>query len=133
MDWNAINTGLQVVQVAGLALVGVYQWADRRHRATRAQIQAVRDDLDARLDDMAPRLARVEERTAHEPPCGDCEARLSRLEERTAHLPGATEIARLHERIDTLTGELREVIGTLNQLNSLIHVIHEHLLDKGRA
>lgn len=58
---------LDVVQWATTIGVGLYVWASSRHRATRTQIDKLRDRHDSRLDNHGDRLTRAEEQLRHLP------------------------------------------------------------------
>ncbi len=58
---------VDLAQFAVTLLVGLYVWISNRHRATRGQIEKVRDEHEARLQNHSNRVTSIEEQLRHMP------------------------------------------------------------------
>jgi archaellum component FlaC len=114
MDYSAAKFWFDVVQTVLIAVIGLQNWFGKRHAATEADIKALKNDIDSKLNAQAERLTRVEQ---------DLE-----------HAPGKEDFIRLHARMDDVKddiGDLNKVIGTLQggfdqvsrQLNDMINFL----------
>lgn len=70
-------------------LVGVYVWASNRHRATREQIEDVRESHDKRLQTHSERI--------------------TSMEEHLRHMPDGQTIKELTSQLSALHGDFREL------------------------
>lgn len=110
MDWGLWKVAADVIQFAITSAVGIYVWAVNRNRVTNERISTLQSDMDDRLDDHADRLARVEEQVRHAPDDAD--------------------IARVHARIDEVSGALKRLEGESAAQTHVLRLIHEHLMRK---
>lgn len=80
---------VDVLQWLTTVSVGVYVWLSNRHRATRAQIEKVRDSHESRLQNHSDRL--------------------TALEEHLRHMPDGQTIKELTSELQKLHGDFREL------------------------
>jgi hypothetical protein len=109
MDYSAAKFWFDVVQTVLIAVIGLQNWFGKRHAATEADIKALKNDIDSKLNAQAERLTRVEQ---------DLE-----------HVPGKEDFFRVHERLDRVCADLAELTGEFHAGNSLLKTIHQYLMN----
>lgn len=109
MQYETIKIWIDLTQWLTTAAVGLYVYAVNRHRVTNARISALEEHVDKRMDDHSDRLAR--------------------LEQDARHAPSHEDLKRIHHRLDSVNGELREMRGEFHAANRTLELIHQHLLD----
>jgi hypothetical protein len=110
MDYSAAKFWFDVVQTVLIAVIGLQNWFGKRHAATEADIKALKNDIDSKLNAQAERLTRVEQ---------DLE-----------HVPGKEDFFRVHERLDKVAGDLAGLTGEFHACTKLLQTIHQYLMDK---
>lgn len=96
-----VDVSWNIAQFLATALVAAYAWVESRQRATREQLEAVREAHEARLS----ALERVQAATL----------------ERLTHLPTGTELHRLEVAVTELRGEVRGSVGGMSQKLDSVH------------
>lgn len=99
-----------VIQTLLIAIIGVMNWLNNRQRVTTATIATLETGLDSRIDEHSTRLARVEQDIKH--------------------VPDHNDFKRVHQRLDVLNGELKELKGEFHSMRSTLSLIHQYLMDK---
>lgn len=129
-DISLIDLGLKFLNLGVTLVVGVYVWISNRNRVTNERItlleaktssdlakvrdtatlgiQEMRSDVDDRLDLNAQQLAR--------------------LEEAGRHAMTRSDLGRIHQRIDEVSAEMREMKGKFAGASNTLDLIHKHLL-----
>lgn len=70
----------------------------------------------------------------HLPTARGCAAHLDRIakvEEAQRHAPDRSDLGRLHQRIDRVSEDMREVKGGLDETRRTLALIHDYLLHGG--
>jgi len=96
-------------------LLGAYVWFVSREKATRAEIKAVRDDVQG-----------LKGRQAEN--CSLHLARTTTLEERAKNAPTHADIGQVHDRITKVSGGVDELKGMLRGVTSNVNLLVEHHL-----
>jgi septation ring formation regulator EzrA len=105
VDFQALDFWWSVLQTVILAFVAFYTYLTNRSKANRAAI----DRLDSRVTQIAERVTLVENDLRH--------------------LPTQDDIKRLHERMDCVSAEMKEIKGEFSTARRTLDMIHEHLLN----
>lgn len=98
-----------IVQLLINAAIGIYVWISNRQRVTVERINQLERDVDSRLDIHSDRLTRVEVSAGAAPTHDD--------------------LKRLHQRLDSVNGELQNLTGQFKTTNNTLILIHEYLLN----
>ena len=109
MDYALIRLFIDIVQFVITGGVGIYVYVVNRHRVTATRIAQLEQNLDLRLDDYGERLAR--------------------LEQDARHAPSHDDLKRVHQRLDTVSGELKQLNGEFAGARRTLELIHEFLLN----
>lgn len=111
MDYTALDfwwkTSITVINMA----IGVYLWWERHNNATAKRIEHLEEDVDKRLDSHARQL--------------------SRMDEHLKHVPTDSDLTQIHQRIDALMSEFKEVKGEFHQANHTLKMLHQYMLTRG--
>ncbi|MBA2411075.1 MAG: hypothetical protein H0V62_15380 [Gammaproteobacteria bacterium] len=117
IDYIAVRFWLDLLQLIGIVVIGIYAWWQGRSRATTAAIDRVethgrqaREQQDVRLREHNDRVLR--------------------LEEQIGHLPGRNESDMLSTRIGEINARVAEVAAEAKATNHLLAVVHQHLLER---
>lgn len=111
MDLEIAKFALQVVNLAGTGAVALYMYLVNRNRVTNERITALEDKVDARIDDHADRLARIE--TA------------------AGRAPSHEDIGKLYERVNALSGTVSELKGVLTGVSDTLRLILSRVTERG--
>lgn len=114
LDSETIKTILLVINMLGELAIGVWLYLEKRNDKTNERVDAVakslkslEKDVDARLDDMSPRLKAVE----------------TQLE----NMPTHDDLGELHEKINGVARELSDLNGNVSGMKHLLHSIDDYL------
>jgi len=110
MDYQSFSFWFGVIQWLTTVGVWIYVWNVNRNRVTDERISALEEHVDTKIDGHADRLAR--------------------LEQDARHAPSHNDLKRLHQRLDEVNGELKEMRGEFSAANRTLSLIHQHLLEK---
>lgn len=111
LDYDAMKFWIDALQLAGIAVIGAHSWISNRHRVTSERIAKLEDDMDTRLDTHTDRL--------------------TALEVRAGAAPTHDDLKRLHQRLDNMNGELKELRGEFQSAGRTLNMIHDYLLNHG--
>lgn len=100
-------------------LLGFYVWSVTREQATRTEIKAVRDDLQAMKDNQA--LS-----------CGNHHARTTTLEERVKNAPTHNDLGAVYDRINMVKGGVDEMSGMLKFVSTQVGLLVKHHMHEGK-
>jgi len=123
VEYEKFKFWFSVLQWLTTAGVWLYAWNVNRNRVTtdhiarveregKADVNKLETQMDARHDNHADRLAR--------------------LEQNAKHAPSHEDLKRLHKRLDAMNGELKEMRGEFSAANRTLTLIHQTLLDGGK-
>lgn len=109
IDYSALDfwwkTSITLINLA----IGAYLFWERHNDATSKRIQHLETDVDKRLDNHSRQL--------------------SRIDEHLKHVPTDNDLNVIHQRIDALLSEFKEVKGEFHAANHMLKVIHQHMLN----
>ncbi len=108
MGYEGVKFWFDAAQTIMIALIGIMNWLNNRQRITSATITKLENSIDDRLDGQLERLARVEQDIKHS--------------------PGHDDFKRVHQRLDTVNGELKELTGEFHSMRHTLNMIHQHLM-----
>lgn len=111
MDYAALDFWWKVSITLLNMGIGIYLFWERHNDGTSRHIDKMETDLDARLDDHASRLAKVEARVEL--------------------LPSHDDLGDLHERINHVSSGMDTLTGELSGIKTTLNMIHQHLLNGG--
>ncbi len=109
INYDAIRAWVDIVQIAGTVLIGIYVWITGRQRVTDQNLKTFKTKINSRLD-------------GH----GD---RITRIESDVNHMPTHHDMAALSGRIEALHGDVHELVGTMTGLRRAVDLMNEHLLN----
>ena len=104
MDYEAAKFWLEVVMIVTNIALWLFVWNSNKNRATNTKIDSVEQEIEAKLEDHAEKLGRMDER----------------LKVAISH----TELKPVYDRINNMDKQLGEINGKLHTLD----LIHEMLL-----
>jgi archaellum component FlaC len=104
IDWKIVIDLAQWITTLGIAF---FVWISGKQRATRSQINEVKDAADARLD-------------RHE-------QRLTKMEEHIRHMPSASDFKELSDRLHQFHGDLREVSTEVKNFRELTGMVRRQI------
>lgn len=137
---------LQLVQVAGLAILGLFAWITRRDSVQREALGALEEKIELALqrdqDEMLQGLGDVRVaveslREKQGSQLGDLDRRLTRVEADTSHQISREEmrlmndrIDKVHERVSGISRSLAEMQGESKITARMVSEINEYLRDQ---
>lgn len=107
--WTAMRFFLDLTVVIFAGAIGVFSWWKTKtavHQAALDQTNERVADLERQVRDVAADLR---------------------------HIPSHTDLAQIHEKVNSLSGTMREVRGELAGINRTLGLINEYLLNKGSS
>lgn len=110
IDYGAAQFWLNVMNLVGLVLLGLYTWVVNRTKANRGAIDRVDSKVSA------------------------IDLRLTQLETDVRHLPDDDDLGEIHEKVNAIAGNMAEIKGQLVALNGNFALLFEDRLNmRGRA
>ncbi len=109
MNVGLVMNWIEILHASVTTVLAIFVWLLSRQHVTAERISQLEADIDERLD-------------KH----GD---RLTRLEVSAGAAPTHEDLKRLHQRLDSLNGELHNLTGQFKITNETLLLIHEHLLN----
>lgn len=106
VDYTALRFWIDVLYLGGVIAVGIYAWVVNRSKANRSAI----DELDGRTQSV--------------------ERRQDKLEERVANVPTHHDLARVYDRLNGVSEQVKEMNGNLTGISRQIGMISEYLLNR---
>lgn len=107
VDYNALRFALDLLQLLGLAAIGVYTWLINRSKANRAAI----GELERQATSHAERLAIIEQQIAQ--------------------APTHTDLGKVYDRLNGVAETLSQLNGQLNGVTHQLSMVNEYLLNQG--
>ncbi len=95
---------LDLVQSAVMAGITLWMWAANRRAAQKKEV-------DEKLAGLNDRVTVAEQKIENTPDHQD-------------------DIVRIYERMDEMTGELKELVGEFQGVNRTLQLLHQHLLSR---
>jgi multidrug efflux pump subunit AcrA (membrane-fusion protein) len=122
IDYQAIRFWIDIAILGwGFSVSGFVIW-DRRNKVTQEAIAKFRGDVSAQVDslrsDLDLRRRRVDEH-------------IESMKTRLSETPTRVDLSRLYEAIGDVSEIANQLSGTVQSLQNTIHMINQHLLDKG--
>lgn len=97
----------------------IWLFFGRTHKEVLQRIDDVEQTLGGRID-------------AYEGRCMAKQERITRLESRIKEMPSHNDLGRIHDRITSLGGDLREMKGVLDGTAKSVERLHRYLLEHDR-
>lgn len=119
IDYTAVRFWLDLLQLIGIVIIGIYAWWQGKSRATTHAIDRVEAHGHEIHDKLSTRLSEHNDR-------------LLTLEQQYSHAPAWKDLQLIEGRFDILTKELAENSAALKATSHLLHLLHTHLLDEGK-
>ncbi len=110
MTTIALNTWIDLAQFVLTAVIGAWFYLERKRDKTDELIAALRTDLDGRIDDHHDRIAR--------------------LETTSNTAPSHQDMARIHQRIDEVSGAMKRLEGESGAQTRILNLVYESLVSK---
>lgn len=126
--WWALSW--DVAQFVLTGIVAVYVYWSQREQVRRDALTRLENDVDSRLDQVSAALTKIEAKLEHYPTWSKCSVehqRVAVLEEAFKGAVKASEISRVHQRIDALDSALSELRGEMRASTHLLQTIDQHL------
>lgn len=108
MEW--LKFGFQVLQFLITGALAVYVYLSNKDKVTNDRIGKLEDDLDGKLDGHGERI--------------------KALETRTDQAPTHTDLGKLYEKINEVSGGMKELKGEFTATNRTLQLIHETLMER---
>lgn len=106
MDYGAMRFYLDVLQLAGIAVIGVYSWISNGRKVNREAIDQIGRDVQQH------------------------DRRLHVVESRLADAPTHYDLGQIYERVNATAQEMSRLTGTVAAINHQLGVIGEYLLTR---
>lgn len=119
IDYRAWEFWLKVGQVAGYVILGIYVWLSNRQKATVAEIQAVKDQVDLLEKGQAEKCSKHLQRT-------------TALESSVQGLPTHRDLGEMYEKINGVKSTVDEISGSMKGIGFQLKLLVEHHLKEGR-
>ncbi len=113
IDYSEWQFWLNVAQVGGYVVLGLYVWFTNRQKATVAEIREVKDNVEALKAAQALR-------------CGEHITRTTTLEVALKSAPTHADIGEVYDRVNVVKGTVDEMSGVLKGVNSQVRLLVEH-------
>lgn len=120
IDYRAWQFWLNVGQVVGYLVLGLYVWFSNRQKATRNEIKDVKKEMESM-------------RAAQVSGCGKHKKRTTKLEVAVKNAPTHADIGEVYERVNLVKGTVDEMSGKLTGVNANVNLLVEHHLNGGRS
>lgn len=115
IDYSAWQFWLNVGQVFGYVILGVYVWFSNRQKATVAEIVDVRKKVEALEKGQINR-------------CRDHQNRTTTLEVQVKNGPTHKDLGEVFERINAVKGSVDSMSGALKGVSTQVNLLVEHHL-----
>lgn len=119
-DYSQGKFWLDLLQLAGLVLLGLYTHITQRSKANAQAISSLDQEAQERLETVREHVTSIERR-------------VDVLENRQAQAPTHGDLAILHKRVTNATETMERLAGEFQATNRQLGLIHEHLLNDKRG
>lgn len=113
LDYTGMKFWLDLVQVVATFGVWIYVWLSNRHSITSSRLAKLEEEMDKRLDGQGERI--------------------STLEGRVGNIPTHDDLDKMNKLINRIGGDLREMTGSYQRLQSTVDRIHDYMLNNKGA
>lgn len=110
MDMEWLKLSFQVLQFLLWCGTSFYVYMSNKDKVTNDRIGKLEDDLDIKLDGYGERIAT--------------------LEAKTGGAPTHADLAGIHEKINEVSGSMKELKGEFTATNRTLTLIHETLMER---
>lgn len=108
MDYGALRFVLDLVQLVGIVLVGVYSWLSNARKANTQWLEELDTDV-RRLDNRA-----------------------SVIESQMQQAPTHYDLSQIYERVNQLSNAIERMTGEVTGISHQMRLISDHLLNRER-
>lgn len=131
IDYSAWQFWLNVGQVGGYVVLGLYVWFTNRQKATVAEINAVREKVEGKAN--AAEIKAVQEKVEGMEKeqairCGTHMNRTTTLEVKVENAPTHKDLGEVFERINAVKGSVDSMCGSLKGVSTQVNLLVEHHL-----
>lgn len=119
-DYGQARFWVDMLQLAGLVVLGVYTHITRRSAANTAAIDALGEQTQERIDGVGQRMSNLEQRVAV-------------MESQISQAPTHHDLAILHKRVTRAAEQMEHLTGEFRASNRQLSLICEHLLNDKRG
>jgi uncharacterized protein HemX len=133
-DYSAARFWFDMVQLLGLAALGVYSWWRDREKVNSKRFKALEDEVkslatqESLAELEAKRATRCE---ASAKRMSEAERSISTLSTEITHLPSRAELNRMTEGMTQLSQKLGRMEGRLDGINRAADLMNEFLISQG--
>lgn len=106
MSWEAAKLAVDLLQWIATIAVGLYAWWSTRTRATSRALRGLEERLN-RMD-----------------------RRIDSADSAIANGPGHADMQSLRDNVATLSGDVKELTGTVRGMTRAVDLMSEHLLNR---
>jgi uncharacterized protein YjbJ (UPF0337 family) len=106
MDLELAKFLFQVLTFLMTGSIGIYVYLSNKDKVTNDRIGKLEDDLDLKLDGHAERIARLEAGPTHQ------------------------HLSEMHNKINQVAGDMKELQGEFKATNRTLQLIHETLMER---
>ncbi|MCH8500165.1 MAG: DUF2730 domain-containing protein [Marinobacter sp.] len=115
IDYDGVRVSLQLIQLLGLCLLGIYTHITNKSKANAEAINAMRKDFESDLEKLAERQSRVER---HQ----------DVLESRVSAAPSHQDLAKMYDRLNTVASDMERLSGQMMGVAHQLSMVNEYLL-----
>lgn len=121
-DYQAIRFWIDVAILGwAFSTSGFVIW-DRRNKVTQDAIVKFRSEVDSQMSGLKAELETRRRRV---------DDHMENMRTRLSETPTRVDLSRLYEAIGNVSDVANQLQGTVNTLQNTMHMINQHLLDKG--
>lgn len=118
IDYRAWQFWLNVGQVIGYVILGVYVWFSSRQKATVAEIKDVREKMENLEKSQSLR-------------CSEHMTRTTTLEAAAKNAPTHSDLGAVYDRVNEVKGSVDSMKGTLRGVSTQVNLLVEHHMKGG--
>ncbi len=135
LDYNAWKFWLDIAQLIGLIVIGLYTWWANREKVNSKRFKT----LETKVGDRVTKVAldaiekeREERCERHRERTGSIEGEMKGFKADLKHLPTKDDIGRVHARMDTVASEIDQAVGELRATTRQVNLVLESLLQRDK-
>lgn len=103
MDYEAAKFWFDAAQTLVMAGITIWMWASNRRAARKSEV-------DSQLTTLANRVTIAEQQIAH--------------------APDDTDLERIYDRMNQVSGEVKGLVGEFQAVRRTLELMHEHMLSR---
>lgn len=134
-DYVAWKFWLDILQLIGLIVIGVYTWWANSNKATNKRFARLEAEVRSRVTSDALDGLEKERQTncgLHRNRTSSIEKELQGISGEIKHLPKQEDVARVHARMDSVSNEMNQVVGELKATRRQLDLVLEELLRRDK-